>query len=199
MNRVIHTSKTDPIRVDWIPFEFTAPGRIGLTFAPGKQGDALASRVTWRRDLRADMRQLRDVERADVLVTLLEGHELLALRITGLFAEAKRQKMQVRHMPIKDVDVPREPRRLRWLLDKLHEHVEQGHNVVVHCAGGLGRSGVVVGCFLVSGGMTADRALRTLLDTRGPRCPETLMQVAFIRGFERSQQERERRRARPRA
>ncbi len=192
----IRTSTTDPIRVDWLPTEYTAPGRVGLTFAPGKICAAMRPGQSWNRDLGKDLRDLRDIERVDVLVTLLEDHELEAMKIPGLFCGARKLGMTVRRLPIRDVDIPREPRRLLWLIAKIHEHIEAGENVAIHCAGGLGRTGVVAGCFLVSSGLSSSLAQRVLFETRGPRCPETQRQVNFIRSFEMFREERKKRLAR---
>lgn len=53
------TSETDPIRVDFVaPDVVPPPGRIGLTFAPGKQ-DPAARTGAWDRDLSADLQHLR--------------------------------------------------------------------------------------------------------------------------------------------
>lgn len=59
--------------------------------------------------------------------------------------------------------------------------------VYVHCWGGIGRTGTVVGCWLVDAGLTADAALARLASlragTRGGhrRSPETKAQVEVIR------------------
>lgn len=68
------TSTTDPIRVDFCSTETTGPrGRIGMTFAPGKNSTGIECR--WARDLETDLIRLRDVYRADILVSLIEDHE----------------------------------------------------------------------------------------------------------------------------
>ncbi len=190
------TSDSDPIRIDWLPGDQTAPGRVGLTFAPGKKRDAIfVGDVIWKRDLDTDLGAFVEA-RVNVLVTLLEAHELVSLRIPTLFDNVRRASIEVVHLPVRDVDVPRDPARLRALLTDMHDRVAAGQNLVVHCAGGLGRSGVVAGCFLVAGGMPAESALAILAAVRGPCCPETRMQAAFVRGFELTQRARERRKSR---
>ena len=52
------TSETHPLRLDVLPSGLLpAPGRLGLTFAPGKKAPGLDG--FWRRDLRMDLRRLR--------------------------------------------------------------------------------------------------------------------------------------------
>ena len=57
--------------------------------------------------------------------------------------------------------------------------------VVIHCIGGLGRTGTVAGCFLVEQGVDAARALKLLREVRAPNCPETDEQREFVRRYER--------------
>lgn len=178
------TSKTDPIRVDWLPDELTAPGRLGLTIAPGKCRTPRGKLdIHWDRNLFVDMRDLKNA-RVDVLACLLEDQELADLRIPRLFEAAIALSIRVERLPLRDADVPKDVHQLSRLIRRLHEHLDAGRSVAIHCAGGLGRSGLVAGCFLVAGGTRADEALRMLRNTRGPRCPDTPKQRRFVHGFE---------------
>jgi hypothetical protein len=64
----VRTSATDPLRIDWFR------GRVGMTFAPGKQTDARAG-FRWERDLDADLDRMLE-DGATVLVGLLTDSEL---------------------------------------------------------------------------------------------------------------------------
>ena len=97
-----------------------------------------------------------------------------------------------RRMTIRDMDVPSRET-MREILDHLQQRLDSGHKVYVHCWGGIGRTGTVVGCHLVEQGMTADQALEHIAHrwqsmekvVRFPRSPQTDAQVEFIRGWER--------------
>ena len=65
-----------------------------------------------------------------------------------------------------------------------------GHAVVIHCRGGLGRSGTVGGCVLVALGHTPDEAFAILRRARGPRCPETEEQRNVVVDFAKTLVER---------
>jgi hypothetical protein len=86
-------------------------------------------------------------------------------------------------------DPPAEPERERDLVvraaDDVVEHLEQGTGVAVHCMGGRGRTGTVIGVALVRFGHDPDDVidyLRRLAVGRGRRgWPESPWQAAVVR------------------
>ena len=60
-----------------------------------------------------------------------------------------------------DMSVP-STRMMTEVLDCIEAAHRLERNVYVHCLAGLGRTGTVVGCFLVRGGLTGDEALQRL-------------------------------------
>jgi protein-tyrosine phosphatase len=90
---------------------------------------------------------------------------------------------QVR-MPIRDMSVP--PREaLVETLDAIDAELAAGGAVYVHCWAGCGRTGVVVGCWLVRHGLDPHDALARIGETRGLGCPQTLEQRLTILAWER--------------
>src|SRR5262245_22147025 len=61
--------------------------------------------------------------------------------------------------PIHDVSVPSSPIVMREILDAVDTVLWKGGIVYVHCWGGIGRTGTVIGCHLVRQGMTGEEAL----------------------------------------
>jgi hypothetical protein len=58
------------------------------------------------------------------------------------------------------------------VLDTIDRHLADGRGVYVHCWGGIGRTGMTVGCWLVRHGLTGDDALdavRRLFGTMSPQ------------------------------
>ncbi|HSW29050.1 MAG TPA: ADP-ribosylglycohydrolase family protein [Longimicrobiales bacterium] len=95
-----------------------------------------------------------------------------------------------RRFPIRDVSVPRDPQLMCDLLDRLEVDPAVGHRVYLHCWGGVGRTGTVVGCFLVRRGRTGEEALEEVrrlfaATTKAPgrRAPETDEQERFVLGW----------------
>lgn len=91
---------------------------------------------------------------------------------------------------VRDHGVPSLPT-MRLILDTVDSAIQSGSPVYIHCWGGVGRTGTVVGCYFVRHGMSSKAALErvnTLYQTR-PRdfllhtSPETDEQVEFIRNW----------------
>ena len=146
---MVKTSETSPIYVDFLdPADTGLPGRIGLTIAPGKNDGP----YRWNRDLDADLQRLRDEYRCELLVSLMEAHEYEFLRIPDLFDRARAWGIETVHFPIVDVDAPEagEMPEFAELVERLLAAARAGKTVVIHCRGGIGRSGTVAAACLVA-------------------------------------------------
>ena len=92
---------------------------------------------------------------------------------------------------IVDMNVPHSRQQTAGILDAIDEALDGGKNVYLHCWGGIGRTGTVVGCWLVRHGMTGDEALAAIAQRwqgmekryRHPRSPQTGQQRAYIRNW----------------
>lgn len=99
-------------------------------------------------------------------------------------------KARHRRMPIPDFDVPA-AQEMRRILDLIDRRLFQGDVVYVHCRGGLGRTGTVVGCYLVRHGMSGRQALQEIRRLRqttsfpGSPSPETRAQRWMVLGWGR--------------
>ncbi len=72
---------------------------------------------------------------------------------------------EVRRMPIADLSTPTEIELIR-ILDQIDTWLSEDKNVYVHCWGGIGRTGTVIGCYLVRKGMPPEAALRHIAQLR---------------------------------
>ena len=61
-------------------------------------------------------------------------------------------------MPIPDGGTP-SMEEMHHILDTIDRALHQGHTVYVHCWGGIGQTGTVVGCYMVGQGMTGRQAV----------------------------------------
>lgn len=64
--------------------------------------------------------------------------------------------------PIKDHSTPAQRVHMAEILDCIHDALQSGRCVYVHCRAGIGRTGTVVGCFLVERGLPGESALDEL-------------------------------------
>ncbi len=91
--------------------------------------------------------------------------------------------------PVTDLDVPSSPQRMAAILDAIDAAMSSGRSVYVHCWGGVGRTGTVVGCWLVRHGCTGDEALGQIAEwwktvekaDRIPTSPQTPEQRDYVR------------------
>ena len=89
--------------------------------------------------------------------------------------------------PIRDLSVPESEIATKEILDTIDQHITNGRIVYVHCWGGVGRTGVIVGCWLARHGFPREAALSRLheLWRQNPksayrRSPETPSQERYI-------------------
>lgn len=86
---------------------------------------------------------------------------------------------------------PYDPETQEWLVRKaanvIREEMDSGKGIVVHCMGGIGRTGMVLGCVLRDLGFPADEVINYLDDInklRGLRgWPETEWQAEMVRKY----------------
>jgi protein-tyrosine phosphatase len=172
------SSETDPIRVDFLAAaDVGLPGRIGLTFAPGKK-DRFGA---WDRDLDADLQRLRDHYKVDRLVSLMQAREYHMLHIGDLVERARAHGIAVRRFPIHDVSAPpaRAMTRFIRMIEAIVDDVRAGRTVVIHCRGGLGRTGLVAASCLVALGHEPGEAIRRVRLAR-PGAVEAMEQEDWV-------------------
>lgn len=92
------------------------------------------------------------------------------------------------HHPIRDVSIPEHPDQMHAILDAIDDALGRSRGVYVHCWGGVGRTGTVVGCYLVRRGLPGPEAVKHLQQLWGTceksrkyaLSPETVQQREFI-------------------
>ncbi len=99
-----------------------------------------------------------------------------------------RSSRRVAH-PIQDTGTPTAGHVIR-ILDDIDEARAGGGTAFVHCWGGVGRTGTVIGCWLVRHGLGEGDPIARITELRreiaGDRpSPETPAQVALIQGWRR--------------
>lgn len=97
--------------------------------------------------------------------------------------------IEYRRFAIPDTAVPNNVAETQEALTALRTSLERGRHLYVHCRAGIGRTGLIIGCFLAdeeSNGKTALKRLNRLWlqserAATWPRVPQTAEQADYIR------------------
>ena len=122
-------------------------------------------------------------------VDLTEPHELdpyhlhLPVLSRGLDRPVAHERWSIR-----DVDVPQSTAHANHILDRMDALIAVKAVPYVHCWGGVGRTGTIIGCWLVRHGKSGEEALAAIAGhwntmakrTRHPRSPETDAQRHYV-------------------
>ena len=166
--------RTGPLRIDWLDSKYTGQGRLGITILPGRKD--------YLRDLPVDIEALKSQAISHV-VCLLPVVELRNYGVPQLLDEYRKVGFIVKNMSVMDQRVSSQKEMhelICWMIDAL----AQGARIVVHCVGGLGRSGMSVACYLKSQGLLTTDAIAEVRKIRGNRAIETSIQEEFVQTFE---------------
>ncbi len=166
---------TGPLEITELP----APGggTLGLVHCPGRrQVDGLGRH--WRRDLADDVARIA-AWRPRVVLTLLEAHEFAALGVQDLAHAFTAAGLVWHHLPIPDMGVPGADFARRLADAGVLETLRRGERVLLHCAAGLGRTGMLAAKLLVALGVPADEAI-SQVRARRPGAIETPAQTAYV-------------------
>ncbi|WP_426959602.1 hypothetical protein [Muricoccus radiodurans] len=129
----------------------------------------------------ADLDAIRDWGAAAV-VTLVEAEELQRLGLHALGDGVRARGMDWLHWPIPDFGIPDAGFAAAWPSHAaaLRGVLEGGRNVLIHCRGGLGRSGMIAARLLVEFGADPADAILRVREARSPHAIETTAQEEWV-------------------
>lgn len=118
---------------------------------------------------------------ADALVSLIEDHEFDLLKVSDFKDRVQQSPLQWFHLPIVDVSVPCEKFEQAWAHEgnRIRGILARGGKVVLHCRGGLGRTGLLAARLLVEFGLEPRDAIKQIRGAR-PGAIETKEQEQYI-------------------
>jgi len=176
---MLATSETHPLRIDTVRPPNT-DGLIGMTLCPGKCQRSGGSAI-WARDLDADLDAIVTWG-ATLVISLITDAEFERLQVTDLPRECATRGLRWWHLPILDGGVPGKAFDERWssLSGTLLRRLRTGDRILLHCKGGLGRTGTIAARILIDAGMPADDAIRDVREAR-PGAIENSAQEQYLR------------------
>lgn len=174
----VKTSLSNPLRIDSVT-GYGCIGRIGMTICSGKQGSGLYA-GEWKRELETDMKQILDWG-GQVLITLMEKSEFSLLGVSEIGAASKKSGLIWIHLPIQDMAIPNKSFEIAWLKKKdwLFGQLQKGVSIVIHCRGGLGRTGMIAARILIEMGEDPAVAITKVRAAR-ERAIETYEQEEYL-------------------
>lgn len=177
MHKIL-TSMDSPLYIDVIVLPDTR-GQIGMTFCPGKK-DHGYSGIAYDRDLNVDLDVIAGWG-AEAVVTLLEEFEMELLWITALPDHLQKRGIEWHHLPIRDVDIPDSLFEDKWLDSgqRLKSILSRGGKILLHCRGGIGRTGTIAAKLLVESGFEPTAAIARVRKAR-PGTIETAAQEQYV-------------------
>lgn len=172
------TSETDPLRVDAVAVPGTG-AHIGMTFCPGKR-QSWGRHAAWWRELVTDLEAIR-AWGATTLITLIENKEFASVGVRALPERASQVGLNWLHWPIADCQAPDRRFEQAWRQDfpAVKQQLQSGQSIVLHCMGGMGRTGTVAARILTEFGMTPDEAVKSIRAAR-PGTIETPAQLRYV-------------------
>lgn len=159
------TSINAPLRIDSYVLPDTG-GQIGMTICPGKKRPGSIS-GDWDRDLGLDLQVVKDWS-TEIVLTLLEDFEFAQVGVEALGAHVEALGMHWLHLPIPDKQAPTANFAPQWQTagPLLHACLQRGGKILIHCMGGIGRTGTVAAQILMERGMAPDEAMAAVRSIR---------------------------------
>jgi protein-tyrosine phosphatase/nicotinamidase-related amidase len=162
-----------PLRIDWLKSDKLENEAVGLTILPGRKD--------YSRSTEEDLNYLNSQGIKNV-VPLITDDELHDFGVEDLMEKYAEFGIDVKRLPIKD-QMASSNEEMKDLLDWIKTKMDKNEKVMIHCVGGLGRSGMVAASLIKSLGKTANEAIFEVRASRSPRAVESKDQEEFVKQF----------------
>jgi len=152
---------------------------LGITPFPGRNHTDDFGRI-WQRDLNQDLAKII-AWGADSILTLVETEDFERLGVPRIAECIRAEGLNWYHMPIPNMEVPGEEFNAAWAKDgkKILHSLCSGGRLIIHCAAGLGRSGMIAAKILSVFNTPPQSAIAAVRKVR-PGAIETAQQENYI-------------------
>jgi protein-tyrosine phosphatase len=120
----------------------------------------------------------------NVLITLMFDKEMDKNNVLTLPSECAKQNIEWIQLPIIDDEAPKEAFELQWKKQKnnILNVVNNKGTIAVHCKGGTGRTGLVIGLILLSFGWPKAKVIEEIQKIR-PKSLRNQMQLDYLNAY----------------
>ena len=153
----------------------TEKGSVYLSSCPG------IKRKDKQRDLDTDLDRIKNIG-INTLICLLVPEELEEYKISELVAKVQQRDMSIRFFPIVERKTPDDFSSVDDLCDFITDEIDKT-SVLIFCRAGVGRTGTIASCVLISIGFSYDEAINEV-QSRRPGSITRENQQLFVRKFE---------------
>lgn len=166
-----HILSSSELRLDFLQ---GIPEQIGMTILPGRKDRG--------RDLKRDIESIKSNGVGSV-VSLLTEDELDFYGIPNLTNEFENEGLHSKHVSIVDQGIPTEDE-LQEIISWMNYRIGNNDKVLVHCVGGLGRTGTIVAAYLKKyHKLSSDGSIEMVRKSRSLRAIETKVQEEMVKRF----------------
>ncbi|MCP4131814.1 MAG: isochorismatase family protein [bacterium] len=167
--------KSKELRIDYIEFpKGEYDSSLGITILPGRKDR--------ERNMNDDIEKIKS-EGIDNIMCLLTEDEFQEYGVSNLKEIYSKAGFTVNYLQVMDQGVPTKAvmeKGIEWV----HSILQGGEKVLLHCVGGLGRSGTAAACYLVQKyALSPEEAISRVRQSRSQRAIESKEQVEFIYEF----------------
>lgn len=142
---------------DLLPLDSQAAAGLIFTPCPGTKGTSIAAALTTLQQAGAT-----------AVISLNPMSELESLQVADLGAQVNAHGLQWFHCPIEDDHAPLADFAIAWQQagPRVHQLLDAGKTVAIHCKGGSGRTGLMAAQILLERGQAAESVKQSVQNLR---------------------------------
>jgi protein-tyrosine phosphatase len=163
---------SEKLRIDFLSSD-NFKGKVALTILPGRKDHS--------RELHEDLTEIKKNDIAGIVV-LISKDEMDSYGVPSLLDSYQENGIEYLHLPIVDQKVPNK-KDIAFINHFIDNILTSNKKVLIHCVGGLGRSGLVAACYLKHIGYSSEKAIKTVREARTLRAIETIEQEKFVYNY----------------